>query len=155
MLTYLHYPNHFLSSEKNIKYTWPIRDSNDGYLSRYIIKSVEILKRRNKGKRPCMEWEDYDDSIVTNHIRKVGCRAPYQKAVERLPLCSTQQSMRNASSLQIKNDHMLLPPCKYMGKISYNFEETDMSRTNHYRKGFLEIGLYFFDDSFRQIIQTR
>ena len=41
MLTYLHYPNHFLSSEKNIKYTWPIRcllytspSPRDGLLSR-------------------------------------------------------------------------------------------------------------------------
>ena len=56
MQTYLHYPNHLFSSERNVKFTWPIRSSNEGYRSRYIIKSVEIIKRRNKGKRPCMEW---------------------------------------------------------------------------------------------------
>ena len=119
MFTYLHYPNHLLSSQRNKKYAWPIRDSNDGYLSRYIVKSVEIIQRRNKGRRPCMEWDDYDDSIVTNHLKQVGCRASYLKAVDGIPLCSTKRSMRNASSLQIKNDddQILMPPCKYMGKI--------------------------------------
>ena len=157
MYTYLHYPNHLFTSARNIKYTWPILDSNDGYISRYIVKSVEIIERRNKRRRPCMKWEDYDDGIVTNHIRKVGCRAPYQKAVDGIPLCSTKQSMRNASSLHIQNDHdqMLLPPCKYMGKILYDFEETDMTRTKYYKEGYLEIGIYFYDNTFRQIIQTR
>ena len=104
-----------------------------------------------------MEWEDYDDSIVSNHIRKVGCRASYQKAVDGIPLCSTKRSMRSASSLKIQNDHdkMLLHPCKYMGKILYDFEETDMSRTKYYKKGHVEIGIFFFDESFKQIIQTR
>ena len=65
--------------------------------------------------------------------------------------------MRNASSLKIQNDHdkMLLHPCKYMGKILYDFEETDMSRTKYYKKGHVEIGIFLFDESFKQIIQTR
>ena len=155
MYTYLHYPNHLFASERNIKYTWPILDSNDGYLSRYIIKSVEIVKRRNKGRRPCVEWDDYDGSIEKNHIKNVGCRAPYQKADDEFKICSTKKSMKNASLLKIKNDHMLLPPCKYMGKILYNFEETDMSRTKFYREGHIEIGIYFFDESFKEITQTR
>ena len=157
MYTYLHYPNHLFISERNIKYTWPILDSNDGYISRYIVKSVEIIERRNKRRRPCKVWEDYDDCIISNHIRKVGCRAPYRKPVDGIPICSTGRSMKNASSLHIQNDHdqMLLPPCKYMGKILYEFEETDMSRTKYYKEGYLEIGIYFFDNTFRRIIQTR
>ena len=102
-----------------------------------------------------MDWEDYDDSIVSNHIQKVGCRAPYQKSIDGIPFCSTKESMKNASSLRIKNEQMLLPPCKYMGKILYNFAETDMSRTRYYKKDHVQIGIFFFDDSFRQIIQTR
>ena len=155
MFAYLHYPNHLFSSQRNQKYTWPIRDSNEGYFSRYIVKSVEIVKRRNKGGRPCVEWEDYDDSVVSNHIKKVGCRAPYQKSVDGIPLCSTKQSMKNASSLRIQNDQMIYPPCKYMGKILYNFAETDMSRTKFYKKGHVEIGIFVYDDSFKEITQTR
>ena len=155
MLVYLHYPNHLFTSEQNIKYTWPILDSNDGYLSRYIIKSVEIVKRRNKGRRPCVEWDDYDGSIEKNHIKNVGCRAPYQKADDEFKICSTKKSMKNASLLKIKNDHMLVPPCKYMGKILYNFEETDMSRTEFYKEGHIEIGIYFYDETFKEIVQTR
>ena len=102
-----------------------------------------------------MEWEDYDDSVVSNHIKKVGCRAPYQKAVVGIPLCSTKLSMRNASSLRIQNDQMLYPPCKYMGKILYNFEESDMSRTKFFEKDHVEIGIFLFDYSFKEITQTR
>ena len=155
MKTYLHYPNHLITSEQNVKYTWPIRDSNDGYLSRYIIKSVETIRRRNKRRRPCMEWDNYDDSILTNHIKNVGCRAPYQKPVDGYEVCSTKDSMKNASLLHIKNDHVLHPPCKSMSKILYDFEESDMTRTEFYGQDHLEIGIYFFDDSFREIVQTR
>ena len=155
MQTYLHYPNHLFTSNKNIKYTWPMRNSTDGYLSRYIVKSVEMIKRRNKRRRPCMEWDNYDDSILTNHIKNVGCRAPYQKPVDGYGVCSTKDSMKNASLLHIKNDHVLHPPCKSMSKILYDFEESDMTRTEFYGQDHLEIGLYFFDDSFREIVQTR
>ena len=154
MRTYLHYPNHLLSSNKNQKYTWPKRKSNDGYFSRYVIKSVEIIKRRNKGRRPCMEWENYDDSILTNHIKNVGCRAPYQKAVDGVKQCSTKESMqKHAKSL--RSQHMLITPCKYMAKILYDFEESDMSRTKYYKKGHVQIGIFFWEDSFRETVQTR
>ena len=63
--------------------------------------------------------------------------------------------MKNASLLKIKNDHMLVPPCKYMGKILYNFEETDMTRTEFYKEGHIEIGIYFYDETFKEIVQTR
>ena len=155
MQIYLHYPNHLFTSNKNIKYTWPMRNSNDGYLSRYIVKSVETIRRRNKRRRPCVEWDNYDDSILMKHIKNVGCRAPYQNAIDGFNVCSTKDSMKNASLLHIKNDHVLQPPCKSMAKILYDFEESDMTRTEFYGQGHLEIGIYFFDDSFREIVQTR
>ena len=155
MKAYLHYPNHLITSEQNVKYTWPIRDSNDGYISRFLIKSVEIVKRRNKGRRPCKEWDNYDDRIVENHVRNVGCRAPYQKAVDGYKICSTNVSMKAASKLKIATNHVLVPPCKYMGKILYELEEDDMTATAIYKKGYLTIGIYFRDGSFKEIAQTR
>ena len=102
-----------------------------------------------------MEWENYDDSILTNHIKNVGCRAPYQKAVDGVKLCSTKESMRNASLLRPRNEHMLITPCKYMAKILYGFEESDMSETKYYKKGHVQIGIFFWEDSFRETVQTR
>ena len=155
MKTYLHYPNHLITSEQNVKYTWPIRNSNDGYISRFLIKSVEIVKRRNKSWRPCKDWDNYDDRIVENHIRNVGCRAPYQKAVDGFNICSTNVSMKAASLLTITTNHVLLPPCKYMGKILYDLEEDDMTATAIYKKDYLTIDIYFRDGSFKDIAQTR
>ena len=155
MNAYVHYPNHLFSSGQNIKNTWPIRDSNDGYISRFLIKSVEIVKRRNKGRRPCKEWDNYDDRIVENHVRNVGCRAPYQKAVDGYEICSTNVSMKAASRLKITTNHVLVPPCTYMGKILYELEEDDMTATAIYKKGYLTIGIYFRDGLFKEIAQTR
>ena len=154
MYTYLHYPNHLFTSRRNVKYMWSIRDSNDGYLSRFLIKSVEMVKRRNKGRRPCKDWDNYDDSILENHIKKVGCRAPYQKALNGFEICSTNDSMK-ASSFEINADHELIPPCKYMGKILYDYEENDNTATATYKEGYLRIGIYFSDGSFKEITQTR
>ena len=102
-----------------------------------------------------MDWEDYNDSIVSNHIQKVGCRAPYQKSVDGIPFCSTKESMKNASLLRIRDEHMLHPPCRYMSKILYKFVESDMSRTKFYKKDEIAIGIFYFDATFREIVQTR
>ena len=155
MQTYLHYPNHLFASNKNTKYTWPLLKSNDGYLSRYVIENVEIIKRRNKATRLCVEWDNHDDTIVKDHIKNVGCRAPYQKAMDGVELCSTKESMKNASLLRIRDEHMLHPPCRYMSKILYKFVESDMSRTKLYKKGQIAIGIFYFDATFREIVQTR
>ena len=155
MLTFLHFPNHLLSSTKTIKYSFPIRKSNDQYLIRYRIKGVEVMKRRNKGSQPCQDWNNYDASILENHIRKVGCRTPYQPLVDDVKLCSTMEEMKNASWSIFNEDYGILPPCKSMDKIYYDYEEMDTAGIIFARKNMLAIGVYFFDKTFKEILQTR
>ena len=155
MLTFLHFPNHLLSSTNSIKYSWPLRKSNDQYLIRYRIKGLEVMKRRNKGSQPCQDWNNYDASILENHIRKVGCRTPYQPLVDDVKLCSTMEEMKNASWSIFNEDYGILPPCKSMDKIYYDYEEMDTAGIIFARKNMLAMGVYFFDKTFKEILQTR
>ena len=70
-------------------------------------------------------------------------------------LCSTMEEMKNASWSIFNEDYGILPPCKSMDKIYYDYEEMDTEGIIFARKNMLAIGVYFFDKTFKEILQTR
>ena len=61
----------------------------------FKVTSVELLKRRNKPSQPCStEWKVLDDWILKQHIKKIGCRAPYMKTSENFSICESQLKMK-------------------------------------------------------------
>ena len=52
------------------------------------LKIIELQKRRNKKSDQCIDLtKNYDQYILEIHIEKVGCRAPYQKALYNASFC--------------------------------------------------------------------
>ena len=155
LLTFMHYPNQLLISGKNVKFAWPEHGANDDFVMRFRIDGVEVVKIREKTGRPCHGGEDYDANIILRHAKHVGCRAPYHKDNAGLELCSTMELMKNVSWSLKKRDYRVSPPCNSMKKLDYFYEESSMNGTQFSRKGFLWIGIYFHDEQFKQILQTR
>ena len=164
LLTFLHYPNQLLISGKNVKFAWPQRETNDDFIMRFRVDGIEVLKIREKTGRSCNDMEDYDASVILNHAQRIGCKAPYHRVLRKyqdrklnfgLEVCSTKELMKNVSLSLKKRDETLVPPCSSMKKIDYHYEESSMKGTKFSRKGYLWIGLYFHDDQFKEISQTR
>ena len=87
----------------------------------FDIRSVEILKRRNKRKEPCMkEWKYLDELSLKRHIEGIGCTAPYQEPYKQFPVCSTKKKIKESkyelSNIRNKYNY---PPCQGMSKIDF------------------------------------
>ena len=152
--TNLHYPNQFLSSLGSKRYL-PKRESNDKYIMRYRIDGVEILKRRNKKGHPCHNYNNFDASILENHIKKIGCRASYQPSVDGVPVCSNMMGMKNASWNAIESEYGIAPPCKTMESMYFSYKEADISGSRYAAHNRVDVYVYPYDQKFKEILQTR
>ena len=155
MLTFLHYPNHLLSSFKNIKLEWEVRNATDKYMMSYYVNGVEVIEKRNKRNSPCYEWKNYDISILENHAKKVGCKAPYQSDLDFSQHCYTKELMKKAAWTVGNGDFGIPPTCKSMDKIYYKFQESDISQKWTARENFVSIGYFIIEQQFKEIVQTR
>ena len=156
MIASLHYPNHFLTSEKNIKYLWPKREYFENFAMRFIVNGMEVIRRRNKANRPCdNNWIQYDRKLHSDHIQNVGCRAPYHALNQEMDLCSTKELMKKVLWNTVKEDHGMVPPCKSMTKLFYTYEESSLLGTQFSSPGQIWIGLFHLNNEFKEILQTR
>ena len=155
MMAAIHYPNQFLAT-KNIKHSIPKRHYTDNFKMNFQVDGIEVIRRRNKANRRCFDdWKNYDKGILTKHIQKVGCRAPYHRFDPEIRLCSTKEEMKNVLWNQIKESYKNIPPCKAMTKLSYKYQEYSLEGTQYSRKDEIGIGIFHLEDEFKEILQTR
>ena len=101
-----------------------VNDKNKKYVNlAFLTTKVEILRRRNKPKRRCMEdWKRWDEVSLSEYIKKIGCIAPYYEGTEKLPLCSTKTEMMKwynmAVDIKSKRDNL---PCQAMPRIDVEY----------------------------------
>ena len=114
-------------------YQWPFRDnsSEKNYRMEFKIKKMEALRRRNKMISPCYGSGDYDDFVMNDIMTKVGCRVSFTKSIKELPICSTQEEMKNVSDRIIEYYYGSVQdilPCDEIQQIQLDFDEVDYSR---------------------------
>ena len=99
----------------------------DSALEKFTITSVEILQRRNKRNKRCLEnWKEYDDWVLKLFLSSVGCRPPYIEQHKEFPSCNTSKEVNRAyydgwSYAKNNKDH-LLEPCQEMPFINYKHD---------------------------------
>jgi hypothetical protein len=91
-----------------------------------MINKVEILRRRNKPKEPCMaHWKNWDELTFRRQTENIGCTARYHEVRQNFPVCSTAEEMlkwRNMMDIIKKEQYFL--PCQGMPRIDFEFTET-------------------------------
>ena len=86
----------------------------------FKVTTVELLKRRNKPSQPCStEWKVLDDWILNQHIKKIGCRAPYMKTNENFSICETQIKMKQSVLNWPDEAYNYDAPCQGKSHIGY------------------------------------
>ena len=157
LVSILHYPNQLYISS-NRRYEWPFaREKMDSYMMKFHIRGVEVLRRRQKWNSPCNEnWQNQDSEIIHKYTHNLGCRPPYLKPQEGVPLCSTKEQMKKNFHLRT-DDYGVLPPCQEMKNIWCWYEEStvDPNILEWGRRGFFWIGIVFSQEDFKEISQIR
>lgn len=130
--TFFHYPNQFLLSMSTGKYGWrsTVNNGKSNYNMSFTIKLMEVLRRRDKRKEPCLtNWKKFDESVMTHTQERIGCRAPYQTQYRTdLPICAGKQEMQmqqaqfNLRTIITKN---VTPPCVALTVIDVAYSELD------------------------------
>ena len=156
-MTILHYPNQALIA-KTLNYLWSHPwNKNESHDMQFQIRGVEVLRRRQKWRRPCHEdWPNYDHYIMKKHVDLVGCRAPYLLLNNRTHLCRTKKQMKKRFYFGI-DDINLGPPCREMKKIYESYKESthDRDEISWSKKEFFWLGVTILDDDFKEISETR
>ena len=157
--TFIHLPNQFLLSSNTEKWTWPERSQSESYKTRFIIRAMEVVKKRNKsGKEACSEnWKDYDNYILKQFKNESGCNNPYQPRDTELPMCDTQEKMRRSRFyLGIVDEKRYRKPCNTMENLRVEWVESDEGKSEDDDKfGEFWFSIQFYLGTFKEIIHTR
>ena len=157
VVTLLHYPNQTMLSLSTLKYEWPSypKRKQIEYSMDFTITQVEVLKRRNKRTKSCVSNDiSFDETIMSDHIKKNGCRAPYQNNRNDTPICSSRKEMLGAYyDLIMKIGEKT--PCTSIKNIIYKYEEEKMvGEWEHFGPDYFWISLTF-PNEFKDIYQER
>ena len=99
-------------------------DLNATAVGNYLkLDALEIIKRRNKPNQPCfLEWKQFDDLVLKQHIQRVGCRAPYMKEYKNFSVCDTERKMQHSMFEMMGIDSNYLSPCQGISSLAVNYE---------------------------------
>ena len=156
--TFVHLPNHFLLSKYNKKWEWPFKSRFETYKMRFIIRSLDIVTKRNKDDLPCNEhWKDYDDWVVQSFKNETGCNNPYQFHDTRLPMCNTKKQIEHAMFRQnVVEERGYTKPCKTMENLRLEWVENSYTKiSNNNTSGKFWLSIQVNSETFKEIIHHR
>ena len=117
-----------------IKESWPERKNDQEYTMNFIITSVDVLKRRNKRSRQCIEDAvEYDHEIMKNHLTSIGCKPVYLNVEGNFTVCQEQEKVEKAFFDINLVQNYWTPPCTTLQNVNYRYEEignVSLSRNN-------------------------
>ena len=154
---YFHIPQQFLLSESWKMWVWPNRASKESYKMRFLIKSITIMRKRNKDEQKCNQHEnDYDDWVIRVHKNRTKCNNPYQKLNDMLPMCTTQEMIRKSyfNDLIAEREN-LEKPCRTMQALEVKHLESNTNTPDGENIGEFWLSATFSIPTFKEIEQRR
>ena len=117
----MNYPRQLLRNDGNFQFVLQT-ESNGTILELFMVKSIEVLRRRNKGKSCVDEWERYDDMVLSKHLETVGCDNPYQKG-NNITCENPQQKLEARYKFEEVGDKYYPAPCQELTNIDYGHQK--------------------------------
>ena len=133
---------------------------------RFTLKSMEVLRKRQKKNNVCYNGGDYDGKIREIIVEKSGCQPSSWQTNRSEPLCTTRQSYQEMVSehidqytrLQRKNK-TYLDPCLIIEKLQIEYEEENIvSKDEHLNAGddgWFKVEFELVTNDFKEIKQAR
>ena len=119
----LHLPNQLSLAWSSDKFTWPKRIEKKEYLMVFKLQQIEILKRRDKGRDPCVPDDvNFDQMLIDYHLKRVGCKAPYHKTNEDMEICDRKEKILLAN-FDLTGRERPMKPCTSASTIIFSYDE--------------------------------
>ena len=143
----LHLPNQISLSWSSGKNSWPKRYEKKEYYMVFKLQQIDILKRRNKRKYPCLSDDlDFDQVVLDDYLEKVGCKAPYQRTNKSFKICASKEKIAEANSNHIRGENPI-KPCTSASSMIFSYDENDYKSN---RSDVFNI-LLFYPNQYREI----
>jgi hypothetical protein len=127
-----HCPNQVLASMQTVKRYWVQRDNSTNHYMNFNLKRLEVNEKRYKKRQNncILNWKNYDNMTLRNHLNKVGSKTPDQISNETWPICRSQEKMNEARlHLNSNNVH----PCKEVESVDYDMGESEELSSHSYK----------------------
>ena len=100
-------------------------DNSTNYYMSFNIKGFEVNEQRYKKRQKnfTLNWKNYDNITLRNHLNKVGCKTPDQISYKSWPICRNQRQM-NQARLPLNSNNVR--PCKEVESINYDMSESEV-----------------------------
>ena len=128
LLSSLHLPNEMLASAFATKWTWtPRSQSRTKCLQmQFTIKSMTLLRRRDKLKDVCKNYPNFDENYKNAIMKKVGCSPPYWNLNRNFPNCKSADDLQMIAKYAFQGysgssdiENLLTKKCVELKKISF------------------------------------
>ena len=120
----IHYPGQFFLHKRNEIQVFDIFDTD-----RTIVRfqDLEILKRRNSRERKCsMDFDNYDNMLIDEWLRRQKCRPPYLNSHKLYPKCNTQKKIKMSKlDLQMQKKMDMTKACQRISKTKIDINQHD------------------------------
>ena len=131
-----HLENKVYSSLSSCLDTWPTRNekSSKYYSMRFIVKSMETLRRRKKRSKKCYDDPDYDYMMREHIIDSTGCRPNFWSSNTTKPKCSTKEEYQSIlsqhfdHSTRFNTSKEYLDPCLGIERLQVDYQENDLDK---------------------------
>lgn len=124
-----HYPGQLFLDYRADHFLWKNRNDSTKFIA-FKIDSIEILRRRTKANELCLkETTRYDFLKEKKLIENVGCKAPFHKFDNDIPICNDHGKLNKLTMLNLFHEHFLLP-CEEMSHISFKSLEHNIDDGN-------------------------
>ena len=152
-----HFPNQQMRAlSTNFGWTSKYADKKNEtkfYTRKYFIGNVEVLRRRNKRTKPCIEGK-YDEKIHNEAIRASGCKTPETMSKMEAPFCKSTELFDNFNDNVKRKDNLF--PCNEMESLLEWHEEEDDIGNKRLKKqlrktGLIQIDVNFLGDLYKEI----
>ena len=162
-MTFFHLPHQLTRAWPTMKLGFPLRDvtASKNYNMEFLLKAVEVVKRRNKSIMPCSSGK-YDITFMDHVIKTVGCRPPYWKTKEDIPNCTNPEQMQHLAKNTARyitgvEKIDILQPCQEIENIYYTFADTEFrGKTLRDKKpSRIRITLLYANSKFKEMKQVR
>ena len=127
-----HYPNQVLASMQTVKRQWIKRENSTNHYMSFNLKGLDVnMQRYKKHRNNCiLNWKNYDNITLENHLNKVGCKTPDQISNDSWSICTSQRKMIEAR-LPLNSNNVR--PCKEVESIDYDMGETEWKSVKRFQ----------------------
>ena len=144
------HPYNTAKHKKSFEKLFDKYENNHKYVLLYLI----LIRLENSCNR---NWQKYDEEIMLEKIKDVGCQPFHWMKITNAPLCQNQKQMKRFTQFNI-TEHKVA--CQSIQKILYNYEEFEILEDwtdgwiNEISKMF-EVLIEFQDDIYMEVRQMR